>query len=128
MTGAGVISASAAEPDAFNPMKAVLEMQKNIAWTVDGLYQLGKTSDRTLKLTKTQAKKLLPIYQKLIAKKIIRLEMKKDSGKPPRDGAVRPRKAGQPGARRRRHQMLISKTVRRWPFLVIPKWRRSTGF
>jgi hypothetical protein len=51
MTGAGVISASAAEPDAFNPMKAVLEMQKNIAWTVDGLDQLGKTSDRTLKLT-----------------------------------------------------------------------------
>jgi hypothetical protein len=96
LTGVGAVGAYAAEPTPSNPMKAVFEMSKNIAWTVDGLYRLGKTSDRTLKLTKTQAKKILPIYKELIAKKIIRLEMKKGFGGPPRDGKTGP-KARQPG-------------------------------
>jgi hypothetical protein len=77
LLGVGAAEVYAAEPTAPDSMKAQFEMRQNIAWTVDGLLQLGNSKDRALKLTKAQARKILPIYQQLIAKKIIRLQLEK---------------------------------------------------
>lgn len=51
-----------------------LEMRKNITWTTEGLYQLGKSKNKRLALTKEQASRILPLYQELIDKKIILIE------------------------------------------------------
>jgi hypothetical protein len=98
----GVTGVYAATANIPNPMKAELEMRKNIAWTVEGLYQLGKSKVRDLRLTPAQRKKILPLYQKLIAKKIIQLKLKpvhgKERGGPQPDDRVAP-KRGAPDAR-----------------------------
>lgn len=78
---AGVLAAGA--PQGMESVKAFREMQQNITWTVEGLQQLGKSPDRALTLTKPQAQKLLPVYQELIAKKIIRIEAGKREEKRP---------------------------------------------
>jgi hypothetical protein len=78
-----VTGAFAAGSTAFDPMRTQLEMRTNIAWTVDGLAQLGESKDRALKLNKAQARKILPIYKALIAKKIIQLKLEKVQGKRP---------------------------------------------
>jgi hypothetical protein len=101
LLGVLATGAYAAGPAAPDPMKAQFEMRKNIAWTVEGLYQLGKSKNRALKLTPAQAKKILPLYQELIAKKIVQLKLEK--GPEERHGGPEPGrngnlKAGPPAA------------------------------
>lgn len=55
-------------------LKEQNEMRQDITWTVEGLYKLGHSRNKKLKLTPAQARKILPIYQELIDKKIVRLE------------------------------------------------------
>jgi hypothetical protein len=50
------------------------EMRKNVTWTTEGLYQLGKSKNKRLALTREQARRILPLYQELIDKKIILIE------------------------------------------------------
>jgi hypothetical protein len=97
VVGLGAGAVFAAERATFDPMRAALEMRKNIAWTVEGLYQLGKSKDRTLHLTAAQTKKILPLYRELIAKKIIVLQLEKDQGKK-RRGPAPDRSGGPPNA------------------------------
>ncbi len=54
------------------------EMRKNITWMTEGLYQLGKSRDKHLAITKEQARRILPIYQELINKRIIITELKSE--------------------------------------------------
>jgi hypothetical protein len=56
-------------------LKAHQEMRQNIIWTVEGLSHLCQSKDRKLALTGPQAKRILGIYQELIAKKIILIEV-----------------------------------------------------
>ncbi len=60
------------------------EMRKNITWMTEGLYQLGKSRDKHLAITKEQARRILPLYQELINKKIILTELKSED---PRNNA-----------------------------------------
>lgn len=98
--GAGINRAYAVEQVTPDSMKSFMEMRKNIAWTVEGLYQLGKSKDRALKLTPAQAKKILPLYQELIAKKIVQLKLAKGIGEggpePGRPGGPPPSGKGDP--------------------------------
>ena len=70
--------------DAFREQN---EMRQDITWTIEGLYKLGHSRDKKLKLTPAQARKILPIYQELINKKIVRLEG--EPGQRPRAGRPR---------------------------------------
>lgn len=94
--GVGVCGALAAEQDVPDPMKATWEMQKNIAWTVEGLYQLGKSTDKALRLTPAQAKRILPLYKELITRKIIRLQLERNRGGRKPSGSEPDRVAGPP--------------------------------
>lgn len=56
------------------------EMQQSLAWLTEGLSKLGSHKDAKLVLTKAQKKKILPIFQALIDKKLIRLEVQQNNG------------------------------------------------
>ncbi|HYH02880.1 MAG TPA: hypothetical protein VEC37_07245 [Bacillota bacterium] len=77
---------SAKEVTNREALKEQNEMRQNITWTIEGLYKLGHSHDPKLKLTPAQARKILPVYQELINKKIVRLE----GGPGRRAGAGRP--------------------------------------
>lgn len=76
------------------------EMRKNVTWMAEGIYLLNKNGDKRLAITKEQAGRILPLYQGLIEKKIILIEMKSnDPGSPgPRILFRNPNGTGNPGA------------------------------
>jgi hypothetical protein len=49
------------------------DMQQSIAWLTEGLSKLGSHKDAKLVLTKAQKKKILPLFQALIDKKLVQL-------------------------------------------------------
>lgn len=65
-----------AEPTFPEVMQENREMRKNITRMTEGLYQLGKSWNKRLALTKGQARRILPLYRELIEKKIILIEIK----------------------------------------------------
>ena len=54
------------------------EMRKNLAWLMEGLLILSSHKEKTLALSKTQAQKILPLLNELVAKKIIDVEINEE--------------------------------------------------
>lgn len=55
--------------------QAYQEMRKNLAWLTEGLNDLGKSRNPELKLTAAQRKKILPVFESLIANNLVVLAL-----------------------------------------------------
>jgi len=73
----GVFSVNAAEKTQREVRREYQELQKNLAWMSEGLSKLAQSKDRNLNLTTDQKKKLLPLYQELAKRKIVRTKLNK---------------------------------------------------
>ncbi len=78
-------------PVASPPPASSSQPQADLAWFMTGLRDLGKSRDSRLKLLPAQAKKILPILEKLVAEKILITEV------PKMQGRLGERPSGNPG-------------------------------
>lgn len=74
--GASVLGAEKTFQEVFRENQ---EMRKNITWMTEGLYQMSRSRDKHLAITREQARRILPIYQELINKRIIITELKPEA-------------------------------------------------
>jgi len=87
LLAAVALSAPAPSP----PAASSSQPQADLAWFMTGLRDLGKSRDSRLQLLPAQAKKILPVLEKLVAEKILILEV------PTLQGRLGERPSGSPG-------------------------------
>jgi hypothetical protein len=67
--------AGAAAPNPRDILRDNQKMRQNITWLVAGLAELGKSAQPNLRLTPEEARKILPIFEELITRRIIILNI-----------------------------------------------------